>query len=1057
MKKLILNLALLFLAAVSFGQSGLDGIVIEKYYVSDATDAAGSIGALPVGSVTWRIYADLAAGYTLQAVYGVDVAPAGPSTGDHNLLINTTSTFFNNEDYGSTTPNGINVTNTRKNSVMLDTWFSMSGNAAGKVGVIKADDGDGALLNSTVPIMLQNNDPCAAPPINAVDGMINGAPPTVTFVGFSAPELAVFDNVSQVGSSINTSNASVAVLGGVSGAVGNRVLIGQFTTTGVFHYELNLQLGTPSAGVEKWVASNPIAGEFTMASLTGTVGAPNTPPAVSITSPSTSTQVVPYTFSATVTATDADGINMVELLDNGVPIDTITGSGPYNFPPVTYNTASPNSHVLTARATDNNSCGAVATSSPVTITLGANSPPSISITSPANGTPFVAPAVVSITTNAMDSDGSISQVEFFVSGVGSVGIDNVGPTFSFNWTSGAPFGSRQITAVATDNNNATTTSAVVTITVSDPNALAYGIETTSNTCVPATFCVPVEARDTVDNVIGYDVVMHFDATKVTPTGVITVDNDLVNPNYVDVINSIDWPNSNIFISLSFNGSAPLGTEFNGIGNIFCVEFAKLAAFTAVDTAEFSIVSLQESYFTGVIFVPADPGDYSTFRDTSYGGHLEFWFNSSPIRYNSGNPSQYLITNIYGTDNVCGNQSLTAVQPDLNGDFVYNTSNGPRISIQKDIAGLTSVQPVINGFDAFLTKRVLINDAGFLPSAYQIIAMDANLDGVISSGDLSQINQRTVAILPEFKQYWNYDAAGNPILGAGSSKDWIFIDAARLNNNPPYQISLTYPLDDNAGYSRYSVPQTPFCLPLATSSADTSGNCQILVTETYKGVLVGDVNGNFATVVPSNLFRANGTNKVIFDLTKAVKGNGYVDVPVSVLSTDAVNALDFAMKFNASKLSFNSVNSNVDYIESVSNLNTADNTLRFTSYSLQNYELGKAVANVRFNTTEQITKEDLNSLEGYLNGDRVGVDVNDGSVDYMVNVFPNPATEMLNVVVSEDAVVHLMSIDGSKVFAFGNVSANQKMQINTSDIASGIYMLKVSNGNFVSVKKVVVQK
>src|SRR5262249_26794730 len=74
MKKLIFSFALLLAALGTFAQSGLQGIIVEKYYVSNAADSsvtaqpANGGGDLAVGSTTWRIFADLAQGYTLQAV-----------------------------------------------------------------------------------------------------------------------------------------------------------------------------------------------------------------------------------------------------------------------------------------------------------------------------------------------------------------------------------------------------------------------------------------------------------------------------------------------------------------------------------------------------------------------------------------------------------------------------------------------------------------------------------------------------------------------------------------------------------------------------------------------------------------------------------------------------------------------------------------------------------------------------------------------------------------------------------------------------------------------------
>lgn len=1045
MKKIILGLTILLFAGAANAQNGLENITVEKYYVSNGVDASGSIGALPVGSNTWRVYADLLPGYNLQAVYGVAA---------HTLLITSSTTFFNNEDYGGTTPTGISVNNSKKNSVMLDSWFSMGGNAAGKVALLKTEDSDGALLNSTVPIMLQNNDASAGIAINTQDGMIAGSPASVTFVGITNTgngDLGVFDGVSQVGGNFTTSNGSIAVLGGVTGpTVANRVLIGQFTTTGIFHFELNLQIGTPGGGVQNFVSSNPVGAEITIPSLTGTFGVPNTLPTVSISSPANNaTFVLPSTVAIAANANDADGsVTSVEFLVDNVVV------GSDNTSPYTFNwTAVVGTHTLKARATDNS--GGQTTSSAVTVIVGNNVAPTVSITSPSNGASFVAPAVVNITANANDADGTVSQVEFFVDNV-SVGIDNTSP-YSFGWTSGSPFGNRQLKAVVTDNNGATTTSGTITINLADPNALPYKIVNATNTCEPSIFCMKIDAFAPVANVIGYDIVMHYDANKVAPTGIVTVSSNLINPAYVDVINSIDAVNHNVNVSLFFNGNAPANTFFNGTGNICCVEFSKTVNFTAIDTASFNIVSLQESYITGVQQVAADPGKYNTYKDSSFVGLLSFWSNNAAMPYNSGNASQYLITNIYGNNANCNSESATAIQPDMTGHFTYSTNNGVNLTIKKDIASATSIQPVVNGFDAFLARRVLINDATFTPSIFQLIAMDVNLDGVVSAGDVSQINQRTVLINPEMKQAWNYNVNGTST--GPLSKDWLFIDLTTLNNDLAYRVSLTYPNDDGVGAYKNRVPVVPFCLPLPNLSADTSSDCVTLITETYKGILLGDVNGNYSTAGNGNLKIDTEAGKVVLDLTKAVTVDGYIDVPVYASAAGSVNALDFAVKFNESKLSFNSIISTDENLETLGNFNAGDNTLRFTSNSLQNYSLGKPVATVRFTTKGDVTKSDFNSLEGYLNGDRVGMEINtdESASDYNVNIFPNPASDVLNVVSSEDATIQLFSVNGSLLFKSDNVNANEKLQINTANLANGVYLLQVSNTNFVTTKKVVIQK
>lgn len=88
-----------------------------------------------------------------------------------------------------------------------------------------------------------------------------------------------------------------------------------------------------------------------------------------------------------------------------------------------------------------------------------NQNPSVSITNPIDNSTYSQGTNLSIDVTASDADGTVSQVEFFVDG-NSVGVDASSP-YSQSWTVVA--GSSIITAVATDNGGATTTSAAVTV------------------------------------------------------------------------------------------------------------------------------------------------------------------------------------------------------------------------------------------------------------------------------------------------------------------------------------------------------------------------------------------------------------------------------------------------------------------------------------------------------------------------------------------------------------------------------------------------------------------
>ncbi len=264
MKKLTLPLSLLLCGFMATAQNGLENIIVEKYYISDTNDASANStdGVLPVSSSTYRIYVDMLPGYKFQAAFGVPT---------HELRIATSTLFFNNEDRGSTSPT-FTKNQAKGNTVMLDSWLSVGAACAGNFGVLKTDD-DGVNTNVNNDGLLQNNDPAAGIPLTTEDGFRAGTPQTVTAVGITT-EIAMFDNQNDGtnGPVFSTWNGSWASLNG-SYAVGvdsldNKILIAQMTTDGDFSFELNIQIGTPTGGVEQYVAQNPVDAEIMLSSLT---------------------------------------------------------------------------------------------------------------------------------------------------------------------------------------------------------------------------------------------------------------------------------------------------------------------------------------------------------------------------------------------------------------------------------------------------------------------------------------------------------------------------------------------------------------------------------------------------------------------------------------------------------------------------------------------------------------------------------------------------------------------------------------------------------------------
>src|SRR4051812_39954377 len=88
--------------------------------------------------------------------------------------------------------------------------------------------------------------------------------------------------------------------------------------------------------------------------------------------------------------------------------------------------------------------------------------PAVTLTSPSAGAGFTAPADITLTAAATDSDGTIAKVDFYA-GASLIGTAVSAP-YSIVWP-GVAAGTYTLTAIATDNVSATTTSGAVTITV----------------------------------------------------------------------------------------------------------------------------------------------------------------------------------------------------------------------------------------------------------------------------------------------------------------------------------------------------------------------------------------------------------------------------------------------------------------------------------------------------------------------------------------------------------------------------------------------------------------
>ncbi len=186
----------------------------------------------------------------------------------------------------------------------------------------------------------------------------------------------------------------------------------------------------------------------------------NKPPTVAISSPSGgASYTAPAGIAISATAGDVDGtVTRVDFYAGATLLGSDTAT-PFS---TTFSSVGAGSYSLTAIATDNE--GETAASQPVTVTVVAavNKPPTVSISAPATGASYAAPATISITASAVDTDGTVARVDFY-SGATLVGSATASP-FAATWSSVAA-GSYSLTARATDNTGASMTSSPINVVV----------------------------------------------------------------------------------------------------------------------------------------------------------------------------------------------------------------------------------------------------------------------------------------------------------------------------------------------------------------------------------------------------------------------------------------------------------------------------------------------------------------------------------------------------------------------------------------------------------------
>jgi hypothetical protein len=231
-------------------------------------------------------------------------------------------------------------------------------------------------------------------------------------------------------------------------------------------------------------------------------------------------------------------------------------------------------------------------------------------------------------------------------------------------------------------------------------------------------------------------------------------------------------------------------------------------------------------------------------------------------------------------------------------------------------------------------------------------------------------------------------------------------------------------------------------------------------------MLGDADGNVATLSGTLQNRPSG-DKVVVDLANAMMSNGFLEIPVTFEANSTVFAYDLAMKFDEENLSFVGVTNHSSITDVLAYQHPEDRVLRLTSTNtdLSPFVSKSPVAFLRFKMkTDLVDAGRFTSTIGILNGQTTAVEVTQRAVGITkteaeagINIFPNPTSGVLNIVVANDAHIQIMDVSGRVILMEKDLTGGKVASINVSELSNGVYIVKIQNDSMSTIRKVVLSK
>jgi|GEM_PF-3796896 len=665
--------------------------------------------------------------------------------------------------------------------------------------------------------------------------------------------------------------------------------------------------------------------------------------------------------------------------------------------------------------------------------------------------------------------------------------------------------------VAVSELNGCITTATHTVSLDTPDACCtYKLGDISVACSTTrrNICVPLNAvRNVPSGIIGMDFCLKYNPAVMEyngPLGNTTTSADLgpvvTRGGVAQYATYNDRVNGILRVSIYYTDPSTTATrQFNGIGNVICLNFAVLTSTVSGQTYPITMCNvndLQEAYTLVEKAACWKAGSLTLTPFDNILGRLTNPLYDTPNQITgAGNTiNQGSQTLIRAVADDCDLRNTTAGFPLVGNTFSAPMGSASKLKITRDIVFVNNASPsrarymfAVNAADTRKMHRITTMDPILLTGTaasrvywYTMVAADVNMNGAVRSNDITLIQERIVGRRVEFPQVWN-SALSAPV---PVSLDWRFVDQATINTNPSFKRSTVFPQPDATGFHRERVPTIPLCL-------DVQKQCEGSPRQEFYGVMLGDVERPSLGLGPNQpglnpyLRTAASPSSLTVDVEHAqYLGNNIYRVPVihayNYQDYDHLFGIDMFMDYDQSKIRVKDVlyaASTTDAAVSMMWNNADEDQFILTSFTTLDSIQSKGVSyylDIEKFTNAPFTKDDFGFLQFLLNGEPVEAritaeNVVTGTTDGQmvikphITVIPNPAIgqSTIEFAVSNNSNNNRLVITdvlGRIVRTYEGIAEYGMLDLSTADLAPGMYICSIRGENgFVLTEKFQVRK